>query len=69
MQEVIEALRKSAERYDLLSEAAQNIESKLHFQKQADELRYQAQCYQDCLEALRQFAAHIFSFDPFEDVC
>jgi len=69
MEEMIESLRSNAEKYDLLAEAAQNLESKLHFQNRAKEFRYQAQCYHDCLEALREFAAHIFSFDPFDDVC
>jgi hypothetical protein len=69
MEEVVRSLKGSAEKYDLLAEAAHNLESKLHFQKQANEFRYQAQCYHDCLEALHEFAAHLFSFDPFDDVC
>ena len=68
MEEIIESLHSNAEKYDSLADAAQNVESKLHFQKRANEFRYQAQCYKDCLEALHQFAAHIFAFDPFEDV-
>jgi len=69
MEEMIESLKGSAAKYELLAEAAQNLESKLHFQERAREFHYQARCYQDCLEALRTFAAHIFAFDPFDDVC
>ena len=69
MEETVESLKSSAEKYELLAEAAQNLESKLHFEEQAKELRYQARCYHDCLEALHEFAAHIFAFDPFDDVC
>src|SRR4051812_46684813 len=37
MEEVVRSLKGSAEKYDLLAEAAHNLESKLHFQKQANE--------------------------------
>jgi len=60
MEEMIESLRSSAGKYDLLAAATQNLDSKLHFEEQAKELRWQAQCYHDCLQALREFAAHLF---------
>jgi hypothetical protein len=69
MEEMVAALRSNAGKYELLAEAAQNLESRFHFQERAKESRYQAQCYNDCLDALREFASHIFSFDPFHDVC
>jgi len=69
MEEMVESLKSSAEKYELLAEAAQSLESKLNFQEQAKDFRYQARCYHDCLEALREFASHIFSLDPFDDVC
>jgi hypothetical protein len=69
MQEMIESLVRSAEKCELLARAAQNLESRLHFEERANELRMQAQCYRDCLKALREFAAHLFPLDAFDDVC
>ena len=60
MEEMIESLKNSAEKCDLLAEAAQNLESRVRFEERAKELRWQAQCYHDCLQALREFAAHLF---------
>jgi hypothetical protein len=69
MEEMIESLKRSADKCDLLADAAQDCESKRHFEEHAKELRWQAQCYHDCLEALREFASHIFSHDAFDDMC
>jgi hypothetical protein len=69
MEEMIKSLISSAAKCDLLAQAAQNLESRLHFEEQASELRLQAQCYRDCLRALREFGAHLFSVDAFNEVC
>jgi len=69
MQEMIESLLSSAAKCDLLAQAAQNLESRLHFEERANELRLQAQCYRDCLKALREFAGHMFPVEVFDDPC
>jgi hypothetical protein len=69
MQEMVESLLSSAAKCDLLAQAAQNVESRLHFEGRANELRFQAQCYRDCLNALREFAGHMFPVEALDDGC